>query len=80
MLCPICQTDAEELAVAFDGYAVKCPVHGEFEFSGTVNSTRQSEPRQAWERALTNARLRVSKSGQHETVAGKRPRIVGDDF
>jgi hypothetical protein len=80
MECPICQADAEELAVTFDGYALKCPTHGEFEFSGTVNATRQGAPREAWEHALTTARTRAIKSGQSETLAGKRPRIVDTDF
>jgi hypothetical protein len=39
--CPICKSDAQELERGlFDGYAVKYPTHGEFEFSDTVRATR----------------------------------------
>jgi hypothetical protein len=79
--CPVCKSDAEELeAGLFDGYAIRCPTHGEIEFSDTVRATRSNEPREAWERALRNARERALKTAQHETVAGKRPRILDYDF
>src|SRR5260221_1507478 len=30
--CPVCKSDAEELeAGLFDGYAIRCPTHGEIE-------------------------------------------------
>jgi hypothetical protein len=79
--CPVCQADVEQFEQGFiDGYAVKCPTHGWFEFSDTARVTRSSEPREAWERALTKARARVYQTGQHKTVAGKRPRILDSDF
>ncbi len=81
MECPICKSKAQELERGlFDGYALKCPIHGEIEFSDTVRATRMSESREAWERALTNARTRALKIAQHETVAGKRPRVLDSDF
>jgi len=79
--CPVCKSDAEELdAGLFDGYAIKCPTHGEIEFSDSVRVERWDNAREAWERALTKARARTIKSAQHETVAGKRPRILTYDF
>lgn len=79
--CPVCQAEVEQSEAGFiDGYAVKCPTHGWFEFSDTVRATRSSEPRETWERALTKARERVYHTGQHKTVAGKRPRILDSDF
>jgi hypothetical protein len=81
MQCPICKSEAQELERGFfDGYALKCPTHGEIEFSDTVRTTRMNEPRDVWERAHTNARERAVKDTQHETVAGKRPRILDSDF
>jgi hypothetical protein len=81
MECPICKSKAQELEGGrFDGYALKCPVHGEVEVSDTVRATRMDESRVAWERAHTNARYRAVKNTQHETVAGKRPRILDSDF
>jgi hypothetical protein len=81
MECPICKSEARELERGlFDGHALRCPVHGEIEFSDTVRATRLGEPRAAWERAHTNARERAVKNAQHETVAGKRPRILDSDF
>ena len=81
MDCPMCKSKAEEIERGFfDGYTVKCPVHGEFEFTDTVKSTRMNEPREAWERALTSARKRAVKDAENPTVGGNRPRIKGDDF
>jgi hypothetical protein len=81
MECPICKSKAQKLDDGlFDGHALRCPIHGEIEFSDTVRVKRMSEPREAWERALTNARTRAAKNAQHETVAGKRPRILDLDF
>jgi hypothetical protein len=81
MECPICKSEAEELGRGLiDGYALRCSVHGEIEFSDTVRATRMDEPRAAWERAHTNARKRAAKNAQHETVAGGRPRIIDLDF
>ena len=77
--CPVCQAEAEQVEKGFiDGYAVKCPTHGWFEFSDTVRATREHEPREAWEKALTKARHRALT--QPETLAGKRPRILDVDF
>jgi hypothetical protein len=79
MECPICKSDAEEIEKGFfDGYTVKCPVHGEFQFTDTVRATRMNEPREAWERAHTNARMRATR--ESETLGGKRPKIFDDDF
>ena len=79
--CPVCQAEAEQVERGFiDGYAVKCPTHGWFEVSDTVRATRESEPREAWERALTNARARAIQPAQSETIAGNRPRILDLDF
>jgi hypothetical protein len=79
--CPVCKSDAEELERGvFDGYAIKCPTHGSIEFSDTVRATRWNEPRKVWEHAFKNARERTLRTGQHETVAGKRPRILDSDF
>jgi hypothetical protein len=81
MECPICKSKAEEIEKGFfDGHTVKCPVHGEFEYTDTVNSTRMNEPRGAWEHALTNARKRAALDAANPTVGGKRPRIKDDDF
>jgi hypothetical protein len=80
MECPICKSHAQELAPLFDGYALKCPIHGEIEFTDTVRATRMNEPREAWEYAHTNARQRAIKNAKHETIAGKRPRILDSDF
>jgi hypothetical protein len=79
--CPVCKSDAQELEPGFfDGYTVKCPIHGEIEFSDSVRAARWNEPRAAWEAALTRARERALKTAQHTTVAGKRPRILDSDF
>jgi hypothetical protein len=79
--CPVCKAEAEQFERGFiDGYAVKCPTHGWFEFSDTTRATRGNEPREVWERALTKARQRALQTAQHETVAGKRPRILDSDF
>ena len=81
MECPICKSEARELDRGlFDGNALRCPVHGEIEFSDTVRATRLGELRAAWERAHTNARERAVKTTQSEIVAGKRPRILDSDF
>jgi hypothetical protein len=77
--CPICKSSAQVEPGTFDGYTMKCQVHGEFEFSDTVKSTHWNEPRGAWEQ-LTKARERTIKTTQHETVAGRRPRILDSDF
>jgi hypothetical protein len=45
-----------------------------------VRATRMGETRADWERAHTNARERAVKNAQHETAAGKRPRILDSDF
>jgi hypothetical protein len=79
--CPVCKSDAEELNQGlFDGHAIKCTTHGEIEFSDSVRVERWNEPRGAWERALTKARMRGIKSSPHETLIGKRPRIMTYDF
>lgn len=81
MECPICKFKAQELESGFfDGYALRCPVHGELEFTDTVRATRGSALREAWERAHATARTRAVKSAQHQTAAGKRPRILDSDF
>ncbi|MGY4280873.1 hypothetical protein ACVWXO_000093 [Bradyrhizobium sp. LM2.7] len=81
MECPICKSKVQELERGlFDGYALRCPVHSEIDFSDTVRATRMNEPREAWERAHSNARLRAIKDAQHKNVGGKRPRIIDEDF
>jgi len=81
MECPICKSKAQELEGGlFDGHALRCPVHGEIEFSDTVRATRMGEPRAEWERAHTNARERAVRNAQPKTVASKRPRILDSDF
>ena len=79
MECPICKAKAQKLESGFfDGYALKCLTHGEIEFTDTVQSTRMNEPRDAWERAHTNARTRAVKATG--TLGEKRPRITDRDF
>lgn len=79
MECPICKSKAPELDRGiFDGYALKCPTHGEFEFTATVRATRMNEPREAWERAHTTARTHALNEA--EMLGGKRPRIYDGDF
>jgi hypothetical protein len=61
--CPVCKSDAERLEPGFfDGYTIKCPTHGEIEFSDTTRVTRWNEPREAWECALTKARDRALRT------------------
>jgi hypothetical protein len=70
--CPICGAEAEELPPTGDFHGIRCPTH-EFEFSGTVISTRQGKASPShWERALERAKLRAE--------SGKRPRILDRDF
>jgi hypothetical protein len=81
MECPICKSKAEEIERGFfDGYTIRCAVHGEFEFTDTVKSTRMNEPRKAWEHALTNARKQAIRDAGNPSIAGNRPRIKNDDF
>jgi hypothetical protein len=76
-MCPVCKAAVEQIEGGLiDGYAVKCPTHGWFE----VRTTRENEPREMWERALTKARHRALGTAQRETIAGKRPRILDSDF
>jgi hypothetical protein len=68
MLCPICKTQAENAARPdFDGIAVQCKEHGEFEVTGTVQAILAEASSEQWADALAKAK-RV-------TPAGQRPRI-----
>jgi hypothetical protein len=79
MKCPICKAETKQLEDSFfDGYAIKCPIHGEIEFSDTVRAMRMGDSGEAWERARTNARTRTTKDA--ETTSGTRPRILDCDF
>lgn len=79
--CPICKskTLSTERGL-FDGIAFMCPTHGWIEVTDTALMTRANETREAWERALTNARARTIKTAQSETIAGSRPKIFDYDF
>jgi hypothetical protein len=72
--CPIGGEPARVISTAGDSWGFACPMHGEFEVSGTAMAIREARasPTQ-WERALERAKRRAKTSG-------KRPQIIDDDF
>jgi hypothetical protein len=66
--CPVCTTPAEDITPpGFDGIAVRCKVHGDFEVSGTALAVLADADAERWADALAKAK--------RATVAGSRPQI-----
>jgi hypothetical protein len=73
MLCPICNSHAEEIDKGkFEGTTFRCPRHGEFEVADTVLKTKRTATSQQWENALNLAKERAKPNA--------RPRILTSDF
>ena len=70
MECYICGNKAETLPRTFDGDAVRCPICGDYEISGTLPNTAP------WQNASVSQRLRALQNVMSETPPGKRPRIT----
>jgi hypothetical protein len=72
MKCPICGSDAEQIEKGMgDFITLRCPNHGEFQFSYTIIVEPPRNAKQ-WELALVRARQR--------TKPGERPKILIYDF
>src|SRR5262245_38881763 len=66
--CPVCKSDAEELERGFfDGHAIKCPIHGEVEFSDTVRAS------------LRNSAIAKRADAIEDTFAKRAEDIWADD-
>jgi hypothetical protein len=73
MKCPICGTEAQEIEPGMgDFHTVRCPQHGEFQFSDTLRADTTPRTVEQWERALAQAR--------ESAAPGARPRITSCEF
>jgi hypothetical protein len=69
--CPICGQGHEIDVGTFDGHAIRCPTHDEFELTDSALREKSREPAD-WTEALSLVKRRM--------VPGKRPRIFTYDF
>jgi len=78
LVCPICYSDAQELARTSDATGYSCPTHGNFKVAGSVfpEARAKDYTREEWEAALDNAKQRMEPEEEEE----KWPLIITDDF
>jgi hypothetical protein len=73
MICPICKLNAEDISGrGFDGIAVRCKLHGDFEVSDTALALLENAEADVWEDALAIAK--------HFAKPEARPQITSDCF
>jgi hypothetical protein len=71
LLCPICNSEAEELARAEDARGFYCTTHGHFKVADTI-SVDDYYTRAEWETAL--------RAAKHKAMEGEWPVIRPGDF
>jgi len=78
LVCPICYSEAQELARTSDATGYSCPTHGNFKVAGSVfpEARAKDYTREEWEAALDNAKQRMEPEEEEE----KWPLIITDDF
>jgi hypothetical protein len=76
LVCPICYSEAQELARTSDATGYSCPTHGNFKVAGSVfpEARAKDYTREEWEAALDKAKQRM------EPEEEKWPLIITDDF
>ncbi len=74
LVCPICQSSAQELPRTGDATAYHCPTHGDFKVADTVPAEAKAKgyTREQWEAALEKA--------EERTEDDEWPLIVTDAF
>ena len=72
VVCPICQSSAQELPRTGDAKAFHCPTHGDFKVADTVLAKTKNYTRDQWEAALDKAEERAEPDAW--------PLIMVDDF
>jgi len=78
LVCPICYSEAQELARTSDATGYSCPTHGNFKVAGSVfpEARAKDYTREEWEAALDKAKQRMEPEEEEE----KWPLIITDDF
>ena len=78
LVCPICYSEAQELARTSDATGYSCPTHGNFKVAGSVfpEARAKDYTREEWEAALAKAKQRMEPEEEEE----KWPLIITDDF
>jgi hypothetical protein len=71
LVCPICHSEAEELARGEDARGFYCKIHGHFKVADTI-SVDDYYTRAEWETAL--------RAAKHKTMEGEWPVIRPGDF
>ena len=71
LVCPICHSEAEELARAEDARGFYCKIHGHFKVADTI-APDEYYTRAEWEAAL--------RSAKHKAREGEWPVIRRGDF
>ncbi len=75
LVCPICNSLAEELDRTGDATGYSCPTHGNFKVANTVFEEGSADyTREEWEAALDKAKQRT------EPEEEEWPLIITDDF
>ena len=79
LVCPICYSEAQELARTSDATGYSCPTHGNFKVAGSVfpEARAKDYTREEWEAALDKAKQRMEPEEEEEE---KWPLIITDDF
>ena len=74
VVCPICNSSAQELPRTGDATAFQCPMHGDFKVADTVFAEAKAKDytRDQWEAALDKAEERAEPEGW--------PLVITDDF
>jgi hypothetical protein len=78
LVCPICQSSAQELPRTGDATAYHCPTHGDFKVADTVFAEAKAKDytREQWEVALEKAEQRAEQRAEPD----EWPLIITDDF
>jgi hypothetical protein len=74
LVCPICNSSAQELPRYGDATGYNCPTHGDFKVANTALAEAKAKDytREQWEAALSKAEQR--------TEPDEWPLIITDDF
>jgi hypothetical protein len=74
VVCPMCNSPAQEHLHTGDATAFHCPTHGDFKVADSVLAVADDYTREQWEAALDKAEQRAEP---HED---EWPLIIVDDF
>jgi hypothetical protein len=82
LVCPICNSSAQELPRTGDATGYHCPTHGDFNVADTVFAEAKAKDytREQWEDALEKAEQRTLEKAEQRTEPDEWPLIMTDDF